>query len=94
MTYPKCNGPDACNTQPAKTITEHASILPTAEKIGNTDKEFSTLRAQFALHGHGLHRTTAATGEATFYSEKWGMVRFLATLDDVRQFLAQIGGAA
>lgn len=52
-------------------------------------KDVETLRAQFALRGHGLHQS--GTG---YYVERWGMVRDLPTLEDVRKFLAQIGGAA
>ena len=58
------------------------------------EKQFATLRAQFALHGHALHRTSPTDGAVTYYAERWGLVRYLPTLDDARRFLAQIGGAA
>ncbi|MDZ4145391.1 MAG: hypothetical protein U1D29_12820 [Burkholderiales bacterium] len=58
------------------------------------EKQFVTLRAQFAMHGHTLHRTHPADGPVAFCAERWGLVRYLPTLDDARRFLAQIGGGA
>ena len=69
-----------------------SSILPTAEKIGNPEKTFATLRAQFALRGHRLERAFHGDSrEPTYYAERWGMVRWLPTLHDAAMFLAQIG---
>ncbi len=62
---------------------------PTAQRPG---KAFETLRAAFALKGHTLHRTDPADGPATYWAERWGLVRHLPTLHDVALFLAQIGG--
>lgn len=53
------------------------------------EKEFRTLQAAFALRGHTLHRAADKPG---FYAARWGLVRELATADDARHFLAQIGG--
>ena len=58
------------------------------------EKQFAMLRAQFAMHGHCLHRTSPTDGAVTYCAERWGLVRYLPTLDDARRFLAQIGGAA
>ena len=58
----------------------------------STDKLFETLRAQFALHGHALHRTDPVDGEVTYWAERWGLIRHLPTIDTARQFLEQIGG--
>lgn len=66
-------------------------IIDAAEKTGNTDKTFATLRAQFALHGHSLHRTDPSDGVVTYWAERWGLVRYLPTLHDAALFLAQIG---
>lgn len=63
--------------------------FPTGERA---NKAFSTLRAAYALTGHTLHRTDPADGEVTYWAESWGLVRYLPTLHDVAQFLAQIGG--
>jgi hypothetical protein len=57
------------------------------------DKDFAGLRAKFALLGHTLHRTHPADGPQAFYVERWGMVRHLPSLEHVRGFLTQIGGA-
>lgn len=56
------------------------------------DKAFSTLRAAFALRGHNLHRNDPVDGPASFWAERWGLVRYLPTIDAARQFLEQIGG--
>ena len=56
-------------------------------------KQFATLRALYAMRGHTLHRTSPTDGTVNYYAERWGLVRYLHTLDAARQFLAQIGGA-
>lgn len=69
------------------------------ESVGQTapardaDKEFSRLRAQFALAGHQLHRSNPTDGAVQFYATRWGLSRSLATLEDAERFLQQIGGA-
>lgn len=63
--------------------------FPTGER---PDKAFSTLRAAYALKGHTLHRTDTADGEATYWVERLRLVRYMPTLHDAAQFLAQIGG--
>ncbi|MBN9371563.1 MULTISPECIES: hypothetical protein [unclassified Hydrogenophaga] len=63
--------------------------FPTGER---NDKAFSRLRAAFELRGHSLHRTDPADGKVTYWVERWGLVRYLPTLHDAAQFLAQIGG--
>lgn len=57
------------------------------------EKEFKTLKSILAKHGHTLHRSSEAQTPQTFWATRWGMVRELATPDDVRQFVSQIGGA-
>ena len=57
-----------------------------------TEKQFATLRAQFAMQGHTLLRTSPTDGAVTYYAQRWGLVRYLPTLVDVERFLAQIGG--
>jgi hypothetical protein len=59
----------------------------------NTEKQFATLCAQFAMRGHCLQRTRLPDGPVSLYASRWGMVRYLPTLDDAKRFLAQIGGA-
>lgn len=72
--------------------TDAAIVAPTAAPVVLTDKEFATLQAAFALRGHALHRHGGADGATGLYAVRWGLVRHLATADDARQFLAQIGG--
>lgn len=55
-------------------------------------KAFSTLRARFALGGYALYRTDPSDGPVTFFTARWGLVRHLPTLDDVRRVVGQIGG--
>jgi len=59
-----------------------------------SEKSFATMAAQFAMQGHTLHQTNPTNGAVTYYAERWGLIRYLPTLDDTRRFLAQIGGAA
>lgn len=56
-------------------------------------KEFATLRATFALLGHALCRTESKDGPVSYYATRWGLVRHLASLDEAKLFLKQIGGA-
>jgi hypothetical protein len=62
---------------------------PTAER---SEKAFKSLQAAFALAGHTLARTEAKDGAVTYYATRWGHVRHLPTLDDVKAFVYQIGG--
>ena len=62
----------------------------------NTDaKRFAALKAQFAKQGHVLHQSGAGDGPGpvSYLAEKWGMARYLPTLDDAEKFLVQAGGA-
>ena len=63
--------------------------FPTVQR---NDKAFSTLRAAYALEGHTLHRTDPADGPVTYWAERWGLVRYLPSIDTARRFLEQIGG--
>jgi hypothetical protein len=75
------------HTTTATAINEHE--FPTTER---NDKAFFTLRAAFALKGHTLHRTHLADGPVAYWAERWGLVRYLPTIDTARRFLEQIGG--
>lgn len=59
--------------------------------IASNEKEFSTLRARFALAGHVLNRSNPADGNVVYFSSKWGMVRDFHDLVAVSAFLEQIG---
>lgn len=62
---------------------------PTAER---PEKSFQSLRARFALQGHTLHRTDPNDGAVSYWVERWGLVRYLSTLEAAQRFYAQIGG--
>ena len=64
----------------------------TVPNPANSDKVFHSLRAAFALHGYTLHRADAKDGTVTYWAARWGLVRYLPTIDTVRRFLEQIGG--
>ena len=70
----------------------HALSDPASSSV-DQEKQFATLRAKFAMHGHTLHRTSPADGPTDYFAERWGLVRYLPTLIDAAQFLDQIGGA-
>jgi len=93
MTAQKSESPGA--TGQIAEQTKNTQILFPAHEIGNPEKQFSTFQAGFAMHGHRLERTFhSADIKPTFYTERWGIVRHLPTLEDAHRFLAQIGGAA
>ncbi len=57
------------------------------------DKDFSTLAAAYAGHGHKLHRHQVDDGTFTYLASRWGMTRHLPTMEDVQRLLAKISGA-
>ena len=63
---------------------------PTAER---PDKAFQNLRAQFALQGHTLRRTESKDGAVSYFATRWGLVRYLPTMEAAQRFLVHIGGA-
>jgi hypothetical protein len=56
------------------------------------DKRFTTLRAQYALKAHELHRSTKDDGTTVYVATKWALTRELASLDEAEDFLRRIGG--
>lgn len=78
----------ASNTNGLHTDT-NGTDFPTPDAQG---KEFATLAAGFALAGHALHRSDPKDGTVTYWAERWGLVRYLPTIDAARRFLEQIGG--
>jgi hypothetical protein len=78
----------AINTESLPTDTNDSNFsTPDAQC-----KEFATLAAGFALAGHALHRSDPNDGTVTYWAERWGLVRYLPTIDAARRFLEQIGG--
>ena len=69
------------------------SVSLNSATSGAENKAFQTLRARLALAGHALSRTDASDGTRTYFVSRWGMVRELRTLDDVKRFAEQCGVA-
>jgi hypothetical protein len=90
MTHTHTNekAPGACNSKGLTTDTNGADF-PTTDDEG---KAFKTLVTGFAHAGHTLHQTQAKDGSVTYWAARWGLVRYLPTIDMARRFLAQIGG--
>ena len=57
-------------------------------------KRFTELKNEFALHGHTLHQSgpNDGLGPVSYLAERWGLARYLPTLDDAEKFLLQVGG--
>lgn len=53
-------------------------------------ERFALLKAQFAKHGHTLHQS--APNDGGYLATRWGMARYLPTLDAAEKFLIQVGG--
>jgi hypothetical protein len=71
---------------------QQSNFTATAQEAGNPEKTFVTLRAKFARRGHRLERTFHGESKVpTYYTERWGLVRWLPTLHDAAMFLTQIG---
>lgn len=90
MTHTTTNekAPGACDTEGLPTHT-HSAHFPTPDDQG---KAFAALAAGFAQEGHTLHRTDPKDGSVTYWAARWGLVRYLPTIDAARRFLDQIGG--
>ena len=56
-------------------------------------KEWTTMQARAALRGWQLWRSSAADGPVRYFVARWGMVRALADLDEVEQWLERAGAA-
>jgi hypothetical protein len=63
--------------------------FPTGER---SSAVFQELRAGFKRKGHTLFQIGHRDGAQTYWAERWGLVRYLPTIDDARRFLDQIGG--
>ncbi|NMM10940.1 MAG: hypothetical protein HHJ16_11805 [Polaromonas sp.] len=85
----KEKAPSACDAEGFQNDTTNDLNFPTGHREG---KAFATLAAGYALAGHALHRSDPNDGAVTYWVERWGLVRYLPTIDAVRQFLEQIGG--
>jgi len=78
---------EECDAPAGQTIND--LDLPTAQR---GDQAFTALRTAYAMRGHDLHRTADTDGATTYWAARWGLVRYLPTIDAARRFLEQIGG--
>ena len=78
------------NQPPNKNAPELAGSQGAIQKSDGSD--FTALQAAFAQRGHHLKHVTNPDGTATYWAERWGLVRYLPTLHDAALFLAQIWG--
>lgn len=69
--------------------TNRDQIVALAQKIGNTDKQLATLKAQFALRGFAVQEV--ATGG--YFVTRWNLSKFCPALPDLESFAAQVGAA-
>ena len=81
--------PGTCDSKGLWTDTTDGLNFPTIDTQG---KAFASLAAGYALADHALHRSDPNDGAVTYWAERWGLVRYLPTIDSARQFLEQIGG--
>jgi len=82
------------NKKPTECVNTSAGMTEQGQILGAcsaNDKEFSTLRAQAALRGHGLHRSSPQDGPVIYWVTRWGVTRDLPNIDAVRAFIRQIG---
>lgn len=93
---PGAGGAEAFEGQQGNPNEQHsAQTAPGLQPEGDAQadrKLLSTLQAQLALRGFVLSRTEGANGPATYAVTRWGLVRELATLDDVAAFSRRVGG--
>jgi hypothetical protein len=91
MTAPQKSESPVAAGQVADQSTENGSIVaPSAI----TAKDFATVAAKFAIKGHALQSNSRADdGRVTFVVSRWNQSRSFTHWNDVRAFLAQIGGA-
>ena len=78
------------NHPPHKSAPELAGSQGAIQKSDGAD--FTALQAAFAQRGHRQNHVTNPDGTATYWAERWGLVRYLPSLHDAALFLAQIGG--
>lgn len=71
-----------------------AAAQAISPQVEPREKDFHTWRAALALAGHELCRTEAADGPRSYFVTRWGRVRELRTLDEVKRFAEQVGALA
>lgn len=86
---------DEGNTEPNnRNSAHHAPGAQPANAVAAAEKAFSTLQARLALRGFALTRTDGAGCPALYTVTRWGLVRELASLEDVTEFADRVGAPA
>jgi hypothetical protein len=90
MSHTICNeeAPGTCDSKGLKNFTNNFDS-PTTDASG---KAFESLVTGFEQAGHTLRQSAAKDGTVTFWVSRWGMERFLPSIDAARRFLDQVGG--
>jgi hypothetical protein len=68
--------------------TDSSTVTTSAD----AEMTFRNLRAAYAMQGHALLRADPADGTVNYLAKRWGLVRYLPTIDVARHFLKVIGG--
>ena len=77
------------------TVDQEPPQNPTSQAAGSSvadRKRFATLQARAALAGVALSRTEDDRGHEVFIASKWALTKQLASLAEVEDLLARIGG--
>lgn len=62
-------------------------FTPNAQKIGNSEKQFATLKARAAIQGHTLQKLGSG-----YLLSRWGHVRHFIDLDTAEAMIQRIEG--
>lgn len=86
---------DEGNTEPIKRDSaHHAPGAQPSNAVAAAEKAFSTLQARLALRSFALTRTDGANCQVVYTVTRWGLVRELASLEDVAAFADRVGAPA
>lgn len=86
---------DEGNTEPSShDSAHHAPGAQPANAVAAAEKAFSTLQARLALRGFALTRTDGAGCPVVYTVTRWGLMRELASLDDVAALAERVGAPA
>lgn len=86
---------DEGNTEPNSRDSAHrAPGAQPADAVAAAEKIFSTLQARLALRGFALTRTDGTGCPVAYTVTRWGLVRELASLEDVGAFAGRMGAPA
>lgn len=86
---------DEGNTEPNSRDSAHrAPGVQPADAIAAAEKTFRTLQARLALRDFALTRVDADGCPVVYTVTRWGLVRELASLEDVAAFAGRVGAPA